>query len=95
MALAQDEAVALRPVGVFCIVAKDPAKVEGGRDFDARKRTGRVARAGGGRAGDDVLANGPGAGLELRQRGRLSGYGHETNLRGPVGDSLPRYSVVL
>src|SRR5262249_14952689 len=79
VALAQDEAVALGPVGVLRVVAQDAAEVQGGGDLDGRQRRRRVARAGGGGAEDDVLADGPGFGLQVREG---SGGGHGAVLRG-------------
>src|SRR5690606_24897463 len=59
VALAQDEAIALRRGGVLRIMAEEPTKVEANGDLDRRQRAGRMAGTGRGRAGDDASSNGP------------------------------------
>ena len=67
VALAEDEAVAVRPVGALGVVAED-AKIESAEDLDGGEGTARVAAARLGDHGDDVPADAPGSGRQLLNR---------------------------
>src|SRR5438105_1975895 len=81
----QRGAVGLGPVRVLRVVAEDAAEMEGHGDLDGRQRAGRVARAGGRRAGNDVLADRFCLRLEVGERG---GTWHGA-ASGAVSGSLP------
>src|SRR2546429_5927766 len=54
---AQYETIALRPLWVFGVITQHAAEVESGGDLHAGERAGRMARARGGGAGDDLFAD--------------------------------------
>ena len=66
VAFAQNETIALGPMRIFRVIAKNAAEKESHRNLHPGQGTGRMPRTGGGSAGDDSFADRLGVSFQFR-----------------------------